>query len=46
VTPEHALRHFMETDALLTGHFRLSSGLHSDRYLQCAKVLQWPDRAK
>lgn len=34
-----------ETGALLTGHFRLSSGLHSDRYLQCALLLQWPERA-
>jgi orotate phosphoribosyltransferase len=40
-----ALRHFEETEALLSGHFKLSSGLHSDKYLQCAKVLQWPDRA-
>lgn len=32
--------------ALLTGHFRLSSGLHSDRYLQCARLLMWPDRAE
>jgi orotate phosphoribosyltransferase len=38
-------RQFEESGALLTGHFRLSSGLHSDRYLQCAKVLMWPDRA-
>lgn len=38
-------RHFLETGALLEGHFKLSSGLHSDRYLQCARVLQWPDRA-
>jgi len=38
-------RHFEETGALLTGHFRLSSGLHADRYLQCARVLMWPDRA-
>ncbi len=37
---------FIETGALLTGHFRLSSGLHSDRYLQCAKLLMWPDRAE
>ena len=36
---------FDETEALLSGHFRLSSGLHSDRYLQCALILQWPDRA-
>lgn len=40
-----ALRHFEETEALLSGHFKLSSGLHSDRYLQCARVLQWPQRA-
>lgn len=42
---KEALRHFEETEALLSGHFRLSSGLHSDKYLQCAKVLQWPERA-
>jgi orotate phosphoribosyltransferase len=36
---------FDETGALLSGHFKLSSGLHSDRYLQCALILQWPDRA-
>ncbi len=38
-------RHFEATGALLSGHFKLSSGLHSDRYLQCARVLMWPDRA-
>jgi orotate phosphoribosyltransferase len=37
---------FEETQALLSGHFQLSSGLHSDRYLQCALLLQWPDRAE
>jgi orotate phosphoribosyltransferase len=37
---------FEKTGALLSGHFRLSSGLHSDRYLQCARLLQWPDRAE
>jgi orotate phosphoribosyltransferase len=37
---------FDETGALLSGHFRLSSGLHSDRYLQCALILQWPERAQ
>lgn len=45
MTPDDVRRHFEETGALLSGHFRLSSGLHSDRYLQCARVLQWPDRA-
>ena len=39
------LKDFEETGALLTGHFRLSSGLHSDRYLQCARLLMWPERA-
>jgi len=31
-----------ETEALLEGHFLLSSGLHSDKYVQCAKLLQYP----
>lgn len=31
--------------ALLEGHFRLSSGLHSDRYIQCALLLQHPEAA-
>ena len=34
-----------ETEALLEGHFLLSSGKHSDRYVQCAKVLRYPDKA-
>ncbi|MZR30783.1 orotate phosphoribosyltransferase [Sneathiella litorea] len=42
---DEILSHFRETNALLEGHFLLSSGLHSDRYLQCAKVLMYPDRA-
>jgi orotate phosphoribosyltransferase len=46
MTPDDVRRHFEETGALLSGHFRLSSGLHSDRYLQCAKVLMWPGRAE
>ena len=33
---------FEETKALMYGHFVLSSGLHSDTYFQCAKVLQYP----
>ncbi len=33
---------FRKTGAYLTGHFRLTSGLHSDEYLQCALVLQHP----
>ncbi|NPV01329.1 MAG: orotate phosphoribosyltransferase [Brevinematales bacterium] len=34
-----------QSEALLTGHFVLSSGLHSDRYVQCAKFLQYPEMA-
>ncbi len=34
-----------ETGALLEGHFLLSSGRHSDRYAQNAKLLQYPDKA-
>lgn len=34
---------FEESNALLRGHFRLTSGRHSDVYFQCAKVLQYPE---
>lgn len=34
-----------ESGAMLEGHFMLSSGRHSDRYFQCARLLQYPDRA-
>lgn len=37
---------FRESGALLEGHFRLSSGLHSAGYLQCALVLQHPEHAE
>lgn len=33
---------FKQTGALLEGHFQLTSGLHSNQYFQCAKVLQYP----
>lgn len=36
------LEHFRNTNALLEGHFILSSGLHSPNYLQCALALQYP----
>ena len=39
------LEHFRHTDALLDGHFILSSGLHSANYLQCALALQQPTDA-
>jgi len=34
-----------KTDALLEGHFILSSGLHSSKYIQCAKLLSYPNLA-
>src|SRR5512139_2023060 len=44
-TNESLLRLFEERGALLQGHFLLSSGLHSPRYLQCARVLMDPPLA-
>ena len=35
-----------KSDALLEGHFLLSSGKHSNRYIQCAKVLRFPQYAE
>lgn len=35
-----------ESGSLLEGHFLLSSGKHSNRYCQCARLLQYPDRAE
>jgi orotate phosphoribosyltransferase len=37
--------HLKQSGALLEGHFLLSSGRHSNGYCQCAKLLQYPDRA-
>ena len=41
-----SLKILKDTNALLEGHFILSSGLHSDQYVQCAKLLSHPDKAK
>ena len=41
---ERVLELLRESGAMLEGHFLLSSGRHSDRYFQCAKLLQYPDR--
>ena len=43
---EEVIERFRRTGALLEGHFRLSSGLHSTHYLQCALVLQHPVQAE
>jgi len=42
---ERVLHLLRETGALLDGHFLLTSGRHSDRYIQCAKLLQYPSYA-
>ena len=42
MTSSEALALLTEHGAVGRGHFRLSSGLHSDRYVQCALVCQWP----
>jgi orotate phosphoribosyltransferase len=46
LSPEQTLELFRETGAYLRGHFRLTSGLHSPEYLQCALVLQHPNIAE
>ncbi len=46
MTEQQALALMSEAGALLDGHFRLSSGLHSPRYLQCAVALQHPPIAE
>jgi orotate phosphoribosyltransferase len=43
---QQTLETFAETGAYLRGHFRLTSGMHSPEYLQCAKVLQHPGIAE
>ncbi len=40
------LEQFAQSEALLTGHFALRSGLHSDRFFQCALALRYPDLAE
>jgi len=45
LTPDEYLELFRKSKALLDGHFLLTSGKHSAQYMQCAQVLQYPDRA-
>ena len=45
MTSDAVLSLFRKSGALLEGHFKLSSGLHSDKYLQSALVLQYPEFA-
>ena len=43
---DESLKILKETKALLDGHFILSSGLHSNQYIQCAKLLSHPEKAQ
>lgn len=45
MTEDEVLGEFRSSQALLEGHFKLSSGRHSAHYLQCARVLMNPERA-
>lgn len=46
MSADEVLDEFRASDALLEGHFILSSGLRSSKYLQCARVLMVPERAE
>ena len=46
ISYEESLKILKETNALLEGHFILSSGLHSSKYIQCAKLLSNPVKAE
>lgn len=46
MTEDKLLTLMEELGALHSGHFLLSSGLHSDRYFQCARILQFPELAR
>ena len=46
LSPKKSLNILRKTNALLEGHFVLSSGLHSPKYIQCAKLLSYPHLAK
>ncbi len=42
LSQEEAISIFTRSGALMEGHFKLTSGRHSNRYMQCAQVLQYP----
>lgn len=42
LSKEEAIKIFSDSGALMEGHFKLTSGRHSNRYMQCAQVLQYP----
>ena len=46
LNPQELHKLLQDTDALLEGHFVLTSGLHTPKYLQCARLLEDPERAE
>jgi orotate phosphoribosyltransferase len=46
MTKDDVIKLFKETNALLNGHFLLTSGKHSDTYFQCAKILEHPNHTE
>jgi len=46
LNPEDVRKIFEQVGAIRSGHFELTSGLHSDTYIQCAMVLQYPNHAE
>jgi len=46
IVSEAVMQFFQQTQAYMKGHFRLTSGMHSGEYLQCARVLQHPGLAE
>ena len=43
IKPEEIIKKFEEAGAIKRGHFKLTSGVHSGTYIQCAQVMQYPD---
>jgi orotate phosphoribosyltransferase len=43
INNEEVMRKFEEAGAIQKGHFKLTSGVHSDIYIQCAQVMQYPE---
>ena len=46
LTEEETIKILKKTNSLLEGHFILSSGLRSEKYLQCAQLMMYPDLAE
>jgi len=43
INKEEIMRKFEESGAIQKGHFKLTSGVHSDAYIQCAQIMQYPE---